>query len=346
MIKSIDLAKISKESVLARIRQEEIFQHYLEVPIDLHFSFCSPLRQDNEPTCSMGYFGGKLLFRDWSEAKALDCFDYVMRKYHESYGQALDRIVLDFDLLNVEPNNNIPEIFTSTEYLNRGKSVKKKVTVRVQAFTKTDILYLKSFHITRRATDKFKCFSIQHIWLQGHPHYDYRDEDPALGYYLGEAGSNAQRWKVYFYMRSRGRFLSNTNRINGWVQLPDNGEVVILTKSMKDVMVLDMFGIPAVAMQSETMMPYDRIIEELRRRFRRLYTLYDFDYAGIKGAMKIRRAYDIEPLFLTNGKFGSIDFKTKDISDFVKRFGVHNTQTLLEYASDKLSLDLNLSYQS
>lgn len=346
MFKSADIQHVNKIFILERIRQEEIFQFYLEIPIDLDFQFRSPLRTDENPTCSMGYFGGKLLFRDWSESKALDCFDYVMRKFHFSYGQALDQIVDDFNLTEREPNNDIPEIFAATDFHRRGKSIKKKIKVRVQAYKNPDILYFKSFHITRRATEKYKCFSIENIWLQGKPHYDYRDIDPAIGYYLGDSASGDQRWKIYFYSRvGAGRFMGNTNRINGLVQLPEEGEVLVITKSMKDVMVLDMFSIPAISMQSETTMPYSRIIEPLQKRFAFIYSLYDFDRAGITGAMKMCRKYQIEPLFLTDGRFGSYNFMAKDISDFIRNQGIEQTQLLLRHAAHQLSLDINPQYK-
>ncbi len=346
MLKSADIQRVDKTFILERIRQEEIFQFYLERPIDLDFQFRSPLRKDENPTCSMGYFGGKLLYRDWSESKALDCFDYIMRKFRFSYGQALDQIVDDFNLTEKEPNNDIPEIFAATEYQSRGKSTKKKIKVRVQAYRNPDIHYFKSFYLTRRVTEKYKCFSIEHIWLQGKPHYNYRDIDPALGYYLGDSITGAQRWKIYFYSRiGAGRFMGNTNRINGLVQLPKYGEILVITKSMKDVMVLDQMQIPAISMQSETTMPYSRIIDPLKQRFKCIYSLYDFDRAGITGAMKMRRKYEIEPLFLTNGRFGSHNFMAKDISDFIRDHGIEKTEKLLRYAANRLSLDINVQYK-
>lgn len=347
MIHNSDLVNVNKKFVLSKTTQEEIFSTYLGIKVDIDYMFCNPLRVDNKPTCTMAYFNGKLLFRDWSYPKALDCFDFVMLKHNLNYGQALEKIVTDLELLTRPSDFVPPEIFISGRATLTGKTKKKLIQVRVQDFQFADVAYWKSYFITRKILDKFKCFSINQMWIEKQSQYIYRDEDPAIGYFLGLDGFKDQKWKVYFYKRRSGvRFIGNTNRINGWVQLPQFGEVLVITKSMKDVMVLDCFGIPAIAMQSETTMPYKEIIEDLKVRFTNIYSLYDFDYAGIKGALKIRQLYGIQPLFLTNGKFRTYNYEAKDISDYIKMNGIDRTEDLINTTSINLGLNIKFEYDA
>lgn len=341
VITSTDLQDITKEFILRRVSQEEIFQRYMGRPVELHCKFLSPLRADNSPTCTMKYFRGKLIFRDWALPYAMDCFDFVQAKYTCTYDDALRQIASDFELSDKDPELN-------ADYLNQpprdsSKSNKKRIHVKIQKFTEQDKEYLRSYHLGPEQMKKFKVLSLKSVWLNDELTYYRNDQDPVLGYYFGKDEEGNQRWKIYFYRRTSGiRFICNTNRIQGWVQLPEKDDVLVFTKSLKDVMVLDLFGIPAIAMQSEGLMPYPRIIDELEERFGRIYSLYDFDRAGIHGAQKLKQRYGIQPLFLTNGRFGSVDRGCKDISDYIQANGLEKTESLLQEAIDALGLKYEL----
>jgi hypothetical protein len=113
---------------------------------------------------------------------------------------------------------------------------------------------------------------------------------------------------------------------------------------MKDVMVLDLFGVPAISMQSESTTPYPEIIDELRSRFDRIISLYDFDYAGVVNALKLKRLYGISPCFLTNGRFGTRDYGAKDISDYIREVGLERTGLLLQRAQRVLVLKPDVAW--
>ena len=339
-----DIVDLSREWILQRITQEEIFEHYMGHALNMATRFRSPLREDKHPTCSMAYFGGRLYFRDWSRPNAMDVFTFVQTKLRCSYQEALRQIADDLDLWDVPPS-------LEPTFLENGdgqKSRKKEIAVKIQPFSAGDIEWLKSWHLTSNQTEKFKVFSLKYVWLQSRVYHIWSEADPAIGYYFGSDERGSQRWKIYFYRRKdskRPRFLGNTNRIAGWVQLPSKGECVVITKSLKDVMVLDLFGIPAISMQSESTLPYPEIVDELKDRFNHVISLYDFDYAGISGAMRMRRTYGIKAMFLTDGRFGTTDYKAKDISDYIRDNGPEATQNLLIQASDFLGLKPDVEWQ-
>ena len=107
--------------------------------------------------------------------------------------------------------------------------------------------------------------------------------------------------------------------------LPKNGDYLVVTKSMKDVMLLHEFDIPAIAPVSETVFLTDSNYKKLKDRFGKLILLYDNDYTGIKFMNKIRKKYDVIPLWLPfNGP--------KDISDYYKAYGKEKTQLLIDEA--------------
>lgn len=296
--------------------------------------FRSPLRKDRNPSCVFSYHGGRLRFRDWTETTSKDIFDIASSLFGtRRFDDTLNRLAQHFDIWNRSPRTKEEEAALQEDRASFEKSQKSRIQVLTQSPTQSDISYLMSFHLTGEICSKYRCFSLERVWLNGEPVYNYRENDPAIGYYFGNDAFDNEKWKIYFYKRhgkDRPRFISNTNRIAGWVQIPDTGNRLIITKSMKDVMVLDRLGYDAIAMQSETLAPYPEIVAKLQVRFNTIFSLYDFDRTGVRMANKLRRSFGIEPLFITNGRFGTPDYGSKDISDYVRENGVEAGQKLVQ----------------
>lgn len=73
--------------------------------------------------------------------------------------------------------------------------------------------------------------------------------------------------------------------------LPESGDYVVITKSLKDVMVLYEFGIPAIAPISENCYLTEAQHAKLVRRFKHVVLLYDNDRAGKYNAIKFYRKH-------------------------------------------------------
>ncbi len=55
----------------------------------------------------------------------------------------------------------------------------------------------------------------------------------------------------------------------------------------------------------------------------------DFDLTGVKMANTLLKRYNIQPLFLTDGRFGTINYGAKDISDYIEINGTTETLKLI-----------------
>lgn len=320
--------KLTKDYILKYVSQEEIYSHFLHIEVQTHSYFRSPLRVDKNPSCNFSWFRGTLQYRDWTESKPKDCFNIVQELYGCSFFEALQ--IIKRELIVGKERTPRPRIELKRE---QSKSKPKaRVQVKVSRWQKEVVDYLNSYSITLEQCKHFNVFPIDKVWLNGRLFWTYSRKDPALGYYFGKAENGEQRWKIYFFNRTKNdgmRFLCNTNRINGWKQLPKTGKNLIITKSAKDVICLDRLGYPSIAMQNEATIPYDYIIEELKSRFTYIYSLYDFDRTGVINANKLKRLYNIPYLFLTNGRFGTKDYGQKDISDYIKANNIHQAKQLL-----------------
>lgn len=311
--------------LLRRVTQQEVFEHYLGVSVSLGKTFRNPLRGDRNPGCYFYMRSGKLFMRDWAwGVPPMDCVGLVMHHYSLGYKDAIRKISMDLEL-GGRPDLPI-QIMDVLQGPGPGKA---DIGITAQNMPVSQKRWLDSFGITPETCQLFRIYSPRHVWLGGKIIYTWKEDDPALAYYFGKKGENGQqKWKIYWPNRRNTnfpRFICNTNRINGWVQIPKEGSLLIMTKSMKDVCVLHELGIPSIAMQSEAIMPYDYIMAELDSRFDHIVSLYDFDLPGVRMARMLRKKYGIQPMFLTNGRFGSVDEGAKDISDLKRNKGIERT---------------------
>ena len=133
------------------------------------------------------------------------------------------------------------------------------------------------------------------------------------------------RYKIYSPYDDKNKWLSNTKKtdVQGYNQLPNKGERLIITSSLKDVMCLYAAGYNSIAMQSEMQIPDEKLINELKERFNTIEILYDndFDKASNPGqtmARKICDLYEFKNICIPD------QFTSKDPSDLVAKVGSFN----------------------
>ena len=272
--------EINRDYILSKVSQEEIFERYMGIRVTLGGMVKSPLRDDHNPTCSFKWLNANLLwFKDWSGHFEGDCFAYVRRLHNCTFFEACDIIAIDFKLISsttgVVKKDRIPKE-TSFEVLT-----KTKIAVKWRSFNETDIDYWGCHGIPISILNLYKVAPIEYAWVNDRLIYSKRSHDPAYGYWFGP-----NDMKLYFPLRDDYRFLGNTTCLQGYEQLPLIGDLLIVTKSLKDVMFLRTLGISAVAPQSESAILTEEQFKELSRRFTKLVCLYDFDLAGIRSAIR------------------------------------------------------------
>lgn len=307
----------TKDFVLSRVSQEQIMTYYLGIPVELGTHFRSPLRADTNPTCGFAYTGlGKLMFRDFGGHFWGDCFDVVCHIKNCNFQTCLETISADMNL--------IQSVKRSAIFQNSRRGRKVFAFRRRNFWSETDKDYWLQYHIHSKTLRKFHVFPIYLGWIDERIVYRYKESDPCYAYFIREDKSGVERIKFYFPLRSKSkgevRFMGNCDNddIFGYDNLPDNGELLIITKSLKDVMVLHELGFVSIGVQAESMGFKKGIFDELKSRFRRIITLFDFDHTGVNLTNFFRKNYGSEYRFLTNGRFKSVNYHAKDIADYTR----------------------------
>jgi 5S rRNA maturation endonuclease (ribonuclease M5) len=321
MYKLEGATKITRELLLSKYSQETFFEHYLGVPVKKGL-FCSPsiIRVDHKPTCSF-YKNkkGVLTYKDFA-GPTFDFIGCVMYIFNCSYYKALRIIANDFGFIETG-EKNLPKISYTGYELKPTEHA--RIEVEIKEFSTKELLWWESFGISIITLKKFKVFSIKSVFLNGNYFTSSSESSPIYGYYGGENSSGEELWRLYMPTKRTYRFLSNwsSTMIQGAKQLPRSGDFIIITKSLKDVMSLYEFGIPAIAPNSETIFLTAAQYEKLQQKFKTIYLLYDRDLPGVKAANKIRKQFPtIKVLLMPN---------TKDFTDYVKKYGLMKTFNLI-----------------
>ena len=318
--------KLSSEYILSKISEESIMHFYLGIDIKKKGLFRSPLRLDKNPTCSLFRNSkGKLIFKDFATDQYLDCWNVVMTIYNCSFREAIRIVANDFGLVH---DSSIPKN-KGTIDISIPKVEEKefsKIQVEIQDFSESELKWWSKYGITLDILKRYNVYSCKHVFLNGKLIAESKQHFPIFGYY-GKKYHNEELWKIYFPKRKEYRFMGNypAKKMQGYDQLPKTGKICVITKSQKDTMTLYSLGIPACAPNSETVIPSDAIIEDLKKRFTYVIALWDNDYTGITFLNKFKRKHP-ELIYTWLPR----DSGAKDISDFYKIYGKKRTQELIK----------------
>ncbi len=317
---------VTKDFILSKINQESIMEYYTGVSASSKKLALSPFRTDNNVTCSCYKSkSGILYLHDFATNEHINCFEAVMRLNNCNYYQALEIIAEDFGLIDsrsfirTSKPKIVPEI-KETETCN--------IQVQLKEFTKEELQWWESFGINKKLLKDYHVYSLQHVFLNNRLAFSSNNNNPIFGYYFGK-NKDKELWKIYFPRnKDKGiRFINNlpNKKLQGYKQLPKTGDLLIITKSMKDLISMKSFGVNAVAPSSESTFVTEKQLEEFKSRFKYILVMYDQDKAGKYNMAKIRHKYPELNYFVIPKEYNS-----KDFSDLVMNYGIDKVRELVK----------------
>lgn len=293
---------ITLDWILSKVTEYDIYAKYIG-QFKVGMIYNSPFRKDKNP--SFGIYYSKrtkqLLFKDHGTGECGNVIKFVsLFTGKTEYNDILSDIV---DNLNITNNT---KLVSSKQYIPPTETV---IGVVRQEFTDVDINYWKQFNISINTLKKFNVNSIKYYLYNGIVKGTYKRENPMYAY---KVYNNFKIYRPLADKYTKWRNNLTDYDIQGYEQLPQKGDILFITKSMKDVMCLHEMGYPAVSPSSEsTFLPKD-VLEQLKTRFKRIIILFDRDTAGVKRSRKLSRETGLEAMFINK------KFKAKDVSDAVK----------------------------
>jgi hypothetical protein len=321
---------LTKENILKRISSYDIFKYYCEPFSKVGKGFCSELRVDNKPSSCIAQIKGDLLYTDFGTGESYRCFDYVMVKLGLSFREALEKINLDFNLKLgcYGITNNISNDKKTKPLIQKNIKFEEKsptiIKIKRRNWEEHDKEYwYGKYYISEEVLNSFNVVPISHFWINDNifiaDKYSY-----CYNFYWEEDNSVFYR-KIYQPYNKRLKWISNGGlAVQGEGMLPKEGNLLIITKALKDIIVLYNLGYTAIAPVSESTFLSTQYFFKQYERFGRVELFFDSDSTGLKKAQEFSEKFKIPY------KFIPLEYNIKDISDFVELKGIEESKILLK----------------
>ena len=300
---------LCKDSILEQVDPYTLYCYYYGEELVINQPVISTVREDdNRPSFCIYYKHGRLRYHDYGRGENGDIFDFIKKRYGLSFNDTLKKINHDFQLGYEGEVQRTEPVIKLTPKIKVKKEL--KVTSRPD-FSPEGKAFWDSFHISESILNLYNVKEVEAI------HIDddwFQPSSLCFVYYIGKY------LKLYYPYNAKGdKFFNNypRNYVEGYLQLPPRGRLLILTKSLKDVMTFRVMGIPSVSPKGENVSIPEFILKDLESRFDRIITFFDPDEAGYRGAER----YRYPARYLNNG--------VKDVSDYTKAYGLVKSRNLV-----------------
>lgn len=330
MSKVIDFNKvdITKDFILSQVTESDIFEYYTKEPVKLNKLIRSPLHKDNTPSFNIiqsSYTRG-LLFKDFGDGSHGNCFELVKRLYNCDYNKALEIVSNDLKLstsgikvIEERKSNPIEDII----------QFQKKIITIPRAFKKLDYDYWNSFYIPLEYLVHDNTHACNYVYLHRTPDEiklwgEHKDDNPIYCYNI------SGKQKIYRPLNptKAGKWLTTCTSLDlqGLEFIDKRGEILFITSSMKERWVLKVLGQKnSIAPGGEGIPIPESIMNYLFACYDEIILFYDNDEAGKKCTLKFQEKYpEIRSIFIPD------EYVEKEISDTIRRYGINETQILLD----------------
>ena len=173
-----------------------------------------------------------------------------------------------------------------------------------------ELAYWNLMHIEKWRLDFFNVHSLVSLRRVGKKLWGSVEDNPAF-IYLFEKEDAFKAYRPLDKWGDKFRGVNNGNILEGYDQLPHQGETLFVTSSLKDTIVVNKAGWWGTNPTSENSRRalYSHV-RELNCRFKNIYTFFDNDVPGINAALSLQRETGWKPIMLPSKE-------TKDPSDLV-----------------------------
>jgi hypothetical protein len=191
---------------------------------------------------------------------------------------------------------------------------KSIIKIKSREWDKRDADYWRQYSVPKYLLTEYQVIPIDYFWIN-----EARFRVKQIGYaYRFKNG-----YKIYQPYEVEDKWYSNigTEVLQGYQQLVWSSDTLIITSSLKDVLVLKTLGYNSIAPQSEMVELKEEQVIELRKRFSNIVLLYDNDYTsehnpGQRMAEKLCSRFGFHNICIPT------KYESKDISDLVKHYGL------------------------
>lgn len=317
---------LTVDNIFKKITSYDIFRKYCLEFKEVGKAFHSPFRTDKHPSAFIIYYNGDLLFKDFG-GDSLRAINFVSKLLSLNFPETLERINNDFGL-GLEGGE-----FENSKMENKKIVLYDKedlvIKIKRKNWEQKDINYWMQYNIQLTTLKLFDVYPISHYSVN-----DYIEIADSLAYSYDYYWENGIFRRKIYQPFNKKKWINNGGKVvQGEGMLPKNGDLLIITSSLKDVMTLYELGYIAIAPTSETSFVPEKYFEKQTSRFKHKLLFFDSDDTGIKRSIELSKKWNIDYILIPREN----DKDPKDISDFVKQNGKNSAERIIkQILSEKL----------
>lgn len=298
-----------------RVSDADILSKYLgitQIPCVIQ----SPLRSDNRP--SFGLYspdGTHINYIDFGTKDKGTTITLLSKVWNISTHDTIKRINDEIGLC-MDVHSNI----INSQKVNKvsiKKSVNTELKCKIREWRNYDIEYWESFGISLEWLKYAEVYPISHkIVVKDNHSYIFNADKYAYAYVEHKEGKVTLKIYQPFNKKYKWSNKHDKSVISLWTKVPEYGDKLCICSSLKDALCLMAnTGIPSLSIQGEGYSMSKTAIDELKRRYKKIYILLDNDITGLLDGVKLAEETGFTNIILPQFEGG------KDVSDLMKAKG-------------------------
>ena len=311
------------KDLIAEISEIGLLQRYLGVD-ELPCVINAPYRKDDNPSLSLFIASsGHIKFKDFATNESGGVIDLLMKIWRLSFEETIWKISKDNRsvLSGKEETGTIES--TRRKIISKHIVSASNINVSVREWRDYDLEFWEMYGISLPWLKFGDLYPISRIFYINQDGSQNVFPAEKYAYCYVEYKDGKQTLKIYQPYSKVCKWMSKHNASvwDLWAKLPPTGEKLIITSSRKDALCLwENTGIPCTSLQGEGYIPKEKIVNQLKSRFSKIYVLYDNDFKaeenhGRIDGEKICSMFGLQQIELPE------QYQCKDPSDFVKMHG-------------------------
>ena len=309
---------ISIDDVRRITTDYEVVNKYLGISV-IPSNINSILREDKNPSLCIFPYKDSLFFKDFGTNQSGNIYQLLSLYWNIPLNQVYRKIYNDFTSANYKScccKNKISKTI-----------IKKKsninIKVKIRNWKPWDIEYWSSYGISLKWLEYCDIFPISHIFLIHQNGEQLIISADKYAYVYIERKDNKVSLKIYQPYSTNFKWMSKHDASvwDLWTKIPEKGDKLIITSSRKDALCLwANTGIPSLSLQGEGYVPKEKVINQLKERYNKIYVFYDNDFKN-----KVNNGRNYGRILAEKFNLQQIEipteYKSKDPSDLYKNWG-------------------------
>lgn len=319
----------SIDELYESLTDEDMLNHYFG-DFKKGMWYKSPFRDEINASFTISYYKDKWLWRDFGiDPRPKSGIEFVMRLYNVGLNDAIDIIYRDL-ILNT---NNVELKVVNKKPTTQSASV--PTACRLLPMQDSVLKYWLEYNVEKEDLKYYNIYSGE-VWYNRSIYFKTTKYKPVSIYMFD---IEKKIWKGYNPGVTK-RFFSNniSNHIQNYKEVSNTSnsrnvkyieDVLFITKSYKDCIILNLLGYHAIAPHAESMFLAPWEIDDFKTKFPYIYVFYDSDTTGVTKCTEFTTQNQL--LYINIPKEY---YPLKDPSDIVKIHGQEILQDII-YAKFK-----------